>query len=280
MAEKEMSDMMYHQQMVCSVKCGGRIMREQKEVVLLPFGSDYSLLFKNLRNTRAAVGVSIDGEDVLSGSKLCINPNETYELERFIIDGNLSNGPKFRFIEKTGKVSEHRGDRVDDGIIRVTYAFELKSNPILKFNTPDSFYNYSGTGNVMRGGNQFGDVFDGMKGGGGDRYTYSSNVASRGVTGQSVRTSVVPDSLDDPVAESDVGITTKGSESGQSFTRTTMGMVGEEHVIVLYLRGVNDSGKLIVEPVDVKRKNRCGTCGQINHSNQKFCGGCGTNLDW
>ena len=261
--------MMYHNQFVCSVKCQGKIMREQKETVLLPFGADYSLLLKNLSTRRAAVGISIDGEDVLSGSKLCVNPNEDYELERFIIEGNLHNGPKFRFIEKTGQVSAARGDRVDDGIVRVTYAFELAKAPILRikdFTFHHDNFTFDGTGGVRSSFTYGGDHM---------RSVYSSQV-----TGQSVQSNVVPDSLGDPVAESEVGITTKGAESNQSFQHVSMGPIGEESVIILYLRGVNDSGKLIVEPVDVKRKNKCNVCGQINHSNQKFCGGCGTNLDW
>lgn len=272
--------MMYHNQFVCSVKCGGRIMRENKEVVLLPFGADYSLLMKNLNTKRAAVGVSIDGQDVLDGAKLCVNPGEDYELERWILEGNLNKGPKFRFIEKTGAVSEARGDRIDDGIVRVTYAFELTRAPILKLTN----FNFGGSGQTpssfQYGNDTLRDM--GMRSSGegmqkmGLPSTFSSQARGMGQTAGSV----VPDSLDDPVGQSEVGITTKGAESGQSFTHVTMGAVGEEHAIILYLRGVNDTGKLIVEPVDVKRKLKCGTCGQVNTSRQKFCGGCGTNLDW
>lgn len=267
---------MYHNQFVASVKCGGRIMRENKEVVMLPFGADYSLLFKNLSTRRAKVGVTIDGEDVLGGSNLVVNSNEDYELERFIINGNLLNGPKFRFIEKTGQISSTRGDKVDDGIIRVTYAFELSNPPTFKI-YPDRFDTYGGgSGDFMR------HSFHYTSNAANNPQTYSScNVNSRGVSGQSIGgNNVVPDSLDDPLEVSDVGITTKGAESNQSFVRTYMGLTGEEHAIILYLRGVNDSGKMIVEPVHVRRKNKCETCGQINNSNQKFCGGCGTNLDW
>ncbi len=269
--------MMYHKQFVTSVKVAGKIMREQKEVVLLPFGTDYSLIMKNLSTKRARVGVTIDGEDVLGGNNLVVNPNEDYELERWILNGNLSSGPKFRFIEKTGKISEARGDRVDDGLVRVTYAFELVKAPLLKLTD----FNYGGTGqtpssfhygDTLRGG---GDM---MKGGGPQKMGMPSTFSSQ-VRGQSLG-NVVPDSISDPVAESEVGITTKGAESNQTFTRTSMGVCGEEHVIVLYLRGTNDSGKLIVEPVDVKRKHKCETCGTINRSGQKFCGNCGTNLDW
>lgn len=126
--------MMYSNKFVASVKCGGRIMREQKETVLLPFGSEYSVLLKNLSTKRARVGVTIDGDDVLDGNKLVVNPNEDYELQRFIINGNLHTGPRFKFIEKTGQVSEVRGDRIDDGILRVTYAFEMSYAPLLTIN--------------------------------------------------------------------------------------------------------------------------------------------------
>jgi hypothetical protein len=262
--------MMYHEKFVASVKVGGRIMREQKETVLLPFGSDYSLLLKNLSTKRARVGVSIDGEDVLDGNRLVVNPNEDYELQRFIINGDMNTGPRFKFIEKTGQISATRGDRVDDGILRVTYAFELSYSPILKFNADNYYYGGRGSGDIIRSAFHYSS---------GDAPLTFSSCHSRGVTGQS-SSNVVEDSLDNPIAESEAGITTKGAESNQSFTRTTMGPVGEEHAIVLYLRGTNESGVLVAQPVTVKRKNKCDVCGQINRSEQKYCGGCGTNLDW
>ena len=258
MAEKE-SDMMYSNQFVASVKCGGRIMREQGETVLLPFGAEYSLLLKNLSTTRAQVGITIDGDDVLSGSRLCVNSNEDYELTRFIIDGNLKKGPRFKFIEKTSKISDVRGDCIDDGIIRVTYAFEVRRNPILRFDpTHDS--HFYGDSNVRGGGDL-------------SKSIYSSNVSGQSVTSEA-SSSVTLDSL------SDVGITTKGSESVQQFQRVHMGPVGQESVIVLYLRGVNESGVEISQPVTVKTKMKCDMCGTINKSGGKFCSECGTNLNW
>lgn len=111
--------MMYNSKFVASIKCDGSILRENGETVYLPFGSEYSILLKNLESRKALVGITIDGEDVLDGVKLVISPNETVNLERFY---NRKN--KFKFIEKTEKISEHRGDRIDDGLIRISFKFE------------------------------------------------------------------------------------------------------------------------------------------------------------
>lgn len=40
--------MVYSNQLVAAVKCKGKIMREKKGNIFLPFGSEYSILIKNL----------------------------------------------------------------------------------------------------------------------------------------------------------------------------------------------------------------------------------------
>ena len=89
--------MVYREKFVAVVKCDGRILREINNVVTLPFGSEYSILFKNLEGRKASVNVSIDGQDVLYNKSLIIEPNEKeFELKRFI--KNLDQGNKFKFI--------------------------------------------------------------------------------------------------------------------------------------------------------------------------------------
>ena len=40
--------MMYHKKLVASIRTNGKILREFKDTVYLPFGSEYSILLKNL----------------------------------------------------------------------------------------------------------------------------------------------------------------------------------------------------------------------------------------
>lgn len=240
--------MMYNNKLVASVKVGGKIMREDGETVYIPFGSEYSLLLKNLNTRKALVKVEIDGEEVTGGG-LIISPNQSVDFERYILDGNLDTGPKFKFIEKTEGISNHRGDRVEDGLVRVSYQFEAMPLYTTNWYYPDNtFYRSNSIG-------------------GGQVYGASMNV------GNNVNPS--PTSY----FVNDAGITTKGSDSNQKFTYGSIGTLeSTEYVIVLQLKG--QIGQHVVQqPVTVKRKIRCDVCGKTNLlANNKFCPECGTNL--
>lgn len=114
--------MTYRNGFVAVVKCEGAILREIDGAVRLPFGAEYSILLKNLESRKAVVRVSIDGEDVCGGNRLVVHPNTPLELHGFVDGNNIRN--KFKFIKKTDTVVMDRGDRIDDGMIRVEYWFE------------------------------------------------------------------------------------------------------------------------------------------------------------
>ena len=44
--------MVYNEKLVASVKCNGKVLREDKDTVYLPFGSEYSILLKNMNITK------------------------------------------------------------------------------------------------------------------------------------------------------------------------------------------------------------------------------------
>ena len=54
---------MYQSKLVASLKANGKVLREFKDKVYVPFASEYSILLKNLNTVRAEVHVYIDGED-------------------------------------------------------------------------------------------------------------------------------------------------------------------------------------------------------------------------
>jgi hypothetical protein len=112
---------MYTQGYIASLKVGGKILRESNGTVSLPFGSEYSVLLKNKLSRRAQVKVEVDGQDATEGTKLILPANGSLELERFIKSGNLKAGNKFKFIERTSKIEEHRGIKEDDGLIRIEF---------------------------------------------------------------------------------------------------------------------------------------------------------------
>ena len=78
----------------------------------------------------------------------------------------------------------------------------------------------------------------------------------------------------------EVGVTVPGSVSNQQFhTVSDFTCDGETHVMVLKLLGETEAGHAITQPVMVKAKPRCITCGRVNRSNNKFCAECGTSLE-
>ena len=118
--------MAYNEKFAVAVRCKGKILREINEggynAVRLPFGSDYSLRLKNLNTKDAVISISIDGKDVLDGDSIVIKANSSTDLDGFMDhDGNVRNA--FRFIEKTKKISDYRGDKIDDGLIRIEFQF-------------------------------------------------------------------------------------------------------------------------------------------------------------
>ena len=98
----------------------------------MPFGSEFTVLVKNLNSRRAKFTLHIDGTDVLDGQEIIVNGNSEVEMKRFIRNGNMNEGNAFKFIERTQQIEDGpRGIKVDDGVIRVEYWFE-KEKPEVK----------------------------------------------------------------------------------------------------------------------------------------------------
>ena len=301
--------MMYQSKLVASLKANGKILREFKDTVYIPFGSEYSFLLKNLHTQRALVNIFIDGNNVVEGG-LVIDPGREVDLERYIKNGNLSEGNRFKFIERTAAIEDGpRGVKLEDGLIRIEFQYE-QPRPVLNINN-DFFKQYPPG---VRGGLWNDTMYGGMtgiSGSTGDRFSvnasgaqYSTNVGGvmRGVDfskGESVRATaasainqVAPQSseLHDGMATmdwmtmeqtvNDVGITVPGSKSTQKFQTVTMGaMEAEKHSMVIKLLGETADNKPVLKPVTVERKPECVTCGKKNKAHAKFCTECGTALE-
>ena len=274
--------MTYKDNLVVEVKCGGKIMRVKDEAVYLPYGSEYSLLLKNLDSRKASIKIHIDGQDVLDYSSLILKPNSTTELEGFLRGSDVSN--KFKFIQKTKQIQDHRGDKIDDGLIRVEFAFEKEKKLIRKIITEEHHHTYhhwnynnwfSGVSDVRYGSS--GDV------GNVDITCNAGDPIAKGVASTPRATNmVVTDSLgiesnSQPLA--DEGITVKGSESDQSFRYGSIGALEPSKVITIQLKGETSSGASIQQPVTVKTKLQCSSCGTKSKSSYKFCPNCGTFLE-
>lgn len=257
---------MYSNNFAAAIKVNGKILREFGDAVYLPFGSEYEIRLKNINTSRTKVTIEIDGENVTGGG-LILNPSETVDLERFIRNGNLSEGNRFKFIERTNKIENHRGIKLEDGLITIRYEFEITLPTYTPFVQKTSYtksvpINYYG-------------------GGGGGRYT--SNVRS-GLNASLVKSALdinTNSTLSANVAFSanETGITVEGSKSNQKFNTTVWnGSIGGVNVLNIKLLGETEENKKIREPVTVKTKLECKTCGTVNRVTSNFCSECGTSL--
>ena len=145
---------MYGNQLAAAIKVNGKVLREFKDTVYIPFNQEYSILVKNLNTQRAVVNIYIDGDNVVPGG-LVLNSGQEVDLERSIKNGNLNEGNRFKFIERTDKIENHRGIKLEDGIVRIEYQFEqYYARPSINWNTeygnsnwPQGLYNKG----IMRG---------------------------------------------------------------------------------------------------------------------------------
>lgn len=251
--------MMYSNNFIVVIKHKGKVLRESNNgVVRLPFGSDYSILLKNKDSRKAVANVEIDGENVATG--IIVPENDSVELKGAIEDLRVNNC--FRFIKKTKEISNYRGNRPDDGLVRVEYRFEqreieLPIRPLKRKSCDiwvDDFkssgdwtyipcsHTNDGTGNA----------------------TFNNCYYTHGATMDSF---------------SDEGITVPGAETRQDFVYGhTKPLESRSFVIILHLRGRTKERRLIRKPITVKARLRCNTCGRKSKSSVKFCGNCGTYL--
>ena len=148
---------------------------------------------------------------------MLIEPNDTTEIEGFLKGSNVTN--KFKFIEKTSEIEDFRGNKIDDGLIRISFEFEKKiiiPKPVLYRNS----------------------------------YIVDNDIPFL------YRNSYIVDN-DIPLTNTcvnDNGITVKGSESDQSFVKGSFGFPdGNKHVIVIQLKGKTSSNTTILEPVTIQK---------------------------
>ena len=302
---------MYNNKLVASLKANGKILREFKDTVYIPFGSEYSFLLKNLNTTRALVNVFIDGEDMTPGG-LVLNAGQEVDLERSIKGGNLMEGNRFKFIERTSTIENGpRGINLEDGIVRIEFQFEkppMRVNDLPDWQKKTIFGPYYGNhGGIVGSSNtseypgtvdKFSQTFgtysqiniNGMLRG----VDYSANGMATATAASAAIDKYCADNgiinqidlhdgmatMDSYVPKNDVGITVPGSKSTQKFTTTYMSALeAEKHTIVLKLLGETEDNQPVTKPVTVKHKPKCVTCGKQNKAIAKFCTECGTALE-
>jgi len=245
----------YQKKMVVAVKSNGKILRETAEgCVFLPFGSEYSLLLKNLDSVNVGVEVEIDGKSVTESGRIHILPGYDFELQGHINNFEIAN--KFKFIERTDEISSHRGDRIDDGFIRVKFFREkisLEPIEVHHHYYPNYWYPIWITG----------------------PWTYAPQIYY--LSGQTDSFTQCSSALQEA---DNAGITVKGSEVNMPFMENNLPVVFEDRyeTIVLSLRGIKQTGEQVKEPITVDTRKLCSTCGRSSGFKDNYCSTCGTHL--
>jgi hypothetical protein len=121
----------------------GKPIRESNEenirTVRVPFDTEYKLRLKNKTDRRALIDVLIDGTSVLmSGQQFLLAANSQLDIERFVLDGNLRSGKKFKFVRDNHVDVDQPGDP-QNGRIEVRFHQEDQWTTII-----DSLRSYPG----------------------------------------------------------------------------------------------------------------------------------------
>lgn len=268
--------MVYQNKLVAAIKVAGQILRENGSSVVLPFGCEYSILLKNLNSVRVQVKVSVDGKDATEGTWLVIQQNNSLELERFISNGNLYSGNRFRFIKRTRNIENHRGVKIEDGIIRVEYKTEkvqrVEDVAIRRHYYNDWSWDWTYYPPYPR------PYYPRPYWTCNQTFTSHSTAAPQSMMARcSAGESSASFACNNQVS-SDAGITVPGSHSQQQFHPTSSFSTYEDsEVLVINLFG-EIAGKKVAKPVFVKSKAMCSTCGKKSKSTEQFCSKCGTSV--
>lgn len=263
--------------------CGSK-----RATIYLPFDTEYSLFFKNTANVRAVLDITIDGTSVLGGTQLVIEPRTESRLERFILNGDLSHGRRFKFVALSDPGVQNPAEP-KNGLVEITCQWEYPpytltvsstGSTVGWFSTPSPWpridpmpyvppIKMPGTGDWPTARPQ---IWCGRN--------TSSNVGSVSAMYCSEQSSsnVIRPAAAGQVASSDLrGATVEGSESAQKFSTTSTGLLqpGTTRMTFQILAPITANS-----PVTVKdtRTQKCPKCEAVMPARARFCSVCGTSL--
>ena len=288
--------MMHRKNFVCAIKVGGKVLRESSDRVELPFGSEYSVLLKNLDTVRMQAQISIDGQD--ASGWLVVSPGESVDVERFYRH-NRDQGNRFKFIERTERVEEYRGIRAEDGLVRVEFrrekVYELPK--IVEHHTyhhhdwpyqyprtyPWTWPSYPYYTTLTSTQNNTGSLISKSSGISGQSQTTYSGTTNSSAEYRQASQAINAQCYSGPIMaeaslHNDAGITVDGSLSTQKFTPVAGFDCESSDVIILHLVGRKGTASIPVART-VDYRPTCESCGKKNKATSKFCVECGTSLE-
>jgi hypothetical protein len=251
---------MYQEKFIAVIKHKGKILREDGGLVRLPFGSEYSIFLKNKNSVKAVANVEVDGEDVLQKHGIIVPPNQSVEITGWMRSMDRTN--KFKFIRKTREIQKFRGDRLDDGIVRIEYIFEKQPVfEVIKDSWPVCPKNDWPKCPINK--------WDGC--------TY--NAFTTPLTDGTSSGDYVMSSYNCSVPLRDEGITVKGTMINQGYRYGSTDLLEDaSHVIIINLRGISKIGRKIEKVITTRSRIQCEICGRKWKSSVKYCGNCGNYL--
>lgn len=281
---------MYANKLIACIKADGKILREKGDEVYLPFGTEYSLYFKNSNTKKVKINIDIDGQDVLFGKSIIINPDDTFDLKGYIKDtfNRSDNNRAFKFIKKTKSISDFRGDRIDDGLIKISYQFEQDNN-----------CKYDKDADLIKAFHQKFYYHGSEK-----HISYTNNLQNE--NNINIQHKVHPDNIDtlggfvnnldntlytqfksayNPLDNTsfnncinEPGITVEGSKTSQSFEKGYIGFLENKvNVMIFQLKSLT-AEEQVQEPITIQLKKVCTSCGKKWKNNFEYCPYDGTYL--
>jgi hypothetical protein len=290
--------MVYQQKLIAVIKHNGKILRERdKDTVYLPFHAEYEIFIKNLESRDCVISISIDGEDVLDKQRIIVRANSSTSLEGFLKNDKVTN--KFKFIQKTKQIQDHRGDKIDDGLIRIEYQFVKVDQTITTTYHHNHVHWYHPwwcqcpschphkyrphwpdvLPVVYYGDTR--DIYGSIPHTELEESIYNCSVGGNSASNISTPLRSVGNSVTSKafMPQMDEGITVKGSESNQQFNESYVSPLEDQsYTIIIKLRGVTKDDQPVEKPILVSTKLNCPTCGHHSKSNMKYCPNCGTAL--
>lgn len=295
---------MYNNGYAAAVVVNDKILRDTKgegsyRNVFIEHNTEYKIFLKNTTNIGCGVSIFIDGKDALGNRKVILKAKETTYIERFVLDGNLEEGKKYKFIAVNS--AEAREDGVDptdpkNGIVTIKFYPEVFDTITFADYDWDKFpttitkiYRCAGDGKPPEyelmskiKKCRSGETMKGTIGhciGGGEIDNYCKEVVNPEPAQYYNHTMGFMDCcakmeyMEQSRAAQQLGATTEGSTSKQGFKM--------DHLRTSSYAAATINFKLMVNKVTISSKDKvyCSNCGIKVKPTAKFCEGCGTRLE-
>lgn len=262
---------MYKDKFILAIKHNNKILRETKNIVQLPFNSEYSLLLKNENNRRALIKIKIDSQDVLYGSEIVLDANSETTIERFL--QNTEYGNRFKFVKLSDKKVSDK-DNPENGLVEVDFWLESeqKIEKFFPWWPHDENPYWPRPINPLKK-REYDNDYEPFKI---TWFSPSINVSKTYSVNSVLCSSIQSQNLSNINSQENLGATIEGSKSNQKFQDVfTREKDLSTHIqIRLWLRATENP--LYVE--DTKNKF-CSQCGKKLQYKDKFCSQCGINVE-